>query len=137
MTRETVLARGRHAAEPGFVDRCVLAHPTGTTTDDLTGAVVKTYATYYDGDTPGAGGRCRFQAPSGSPAESGEAIVGILGMQLQVPVLETVGVEVHDRVMCVASLNDPDMVGRVWYVQSLFDKSHATTRRLALTGEAT
>lgn len=137
MTRETVLARGRQAAEPGFVDRCTLAHPTGVTTDDLTGAVVRTYAVYYDGAVPGDGGRCHFQAPSGSPAESGEAIVGILGMQLQVPVLETVGVEVHDRVVCISALNDPDLVGRTWYVQSLFTKSHATTRRLALTSEAT
>jgi hypothetical protein len=45
-------------------------------------------------------------------------------------------VERGDRVTITASVNDQDLVGRVFYVENLFSKSEATSRRLGVV-EAT
>lgn len=130
MSRQTILARGRATAEPGFVDTCVIEHPTGTSTDDLTGAVTPTYsAAVYSG-------RCRLQGPSGAPANIAEVDIGLLNTTLQLPIVGTEGIEVDDRVTITACLNDADLVGRVFYVRSLMPKSEATVRRPFLTGRA-
>ena len=111
MSRATILGRGRQRASESFIDRCTIDHQTGTTTDDLTGVVTPTYAaaTYT--------GPCRVRSIAGSgggPATSGEAAVVILSVTLQVPVIGTEGVERGDRVTITASVNDPDLVGRVF-----------------------
>lgn len=132
MSRASVLARGRAAAAASFIDTCTIDHQTGTTTDDLTGAVVNTYgtATYT--------GPCRVQIAGGSGGrtESGEASVVIFGVTVQLPVVGTEGVERGDRVTITASVHDQDLVGRVFYVEHLHSKSEATARRLAVV-EAT
>jgi hypothetical protein len=134
VSRSTILNRGRQRASESFIDACTIDHQTGTTTDDLTGAVTPTYAaaTYT--------GPCRVQiganSSSGGRAESGEASVVIFGVSIQLPVVGTENVERGDRITITASVNDQDLVGRVFYVENLFSKSEATSRRLGVV-EAT
>ena len=134
MSRASVLARGRQRAAESFIDACVIEHKTGETTNDLTAEVVNTYgaATYT--------GPCRVQiganSSSGGRAESGEASVVIFGVSIQLPVVGTENVERGDRVTITASVNDQDLVGRVFYVENLFSKSESTARRLGVV-EAT
>ncbi len=132
MSRASVLARGRAAAAASFIDACVIDHKTGTTTNDLTGETVDTYAaaTYT--------GPCRVQTTGagGGRTESGEASVVIFGVTVQLPVVGTEGVERGDRVTITASVHDQDLVGRVFFVEHLHSKSEATARRLAVV-EAT
>jgi hypothetical protein len=130
MSRDTILLRGRAAAEMLMQDTVTIATKTGETTDDLTGAVTPTYG------SPTYSGVCRVQigqnASSGGRTESGEASVVIYGVSLQLPVLTSTGVERGDRVTINTCVNDPDLVGRVFYVENLFSKSDATSRRLGL-----
>jgi hypothetical protein len=134
MSRSTILNRGRQRASESFIDACVIEHPTGVTTDDLTGATVITYA------APTYSGPARFQiganSSSGGRAESGEASIVLLGISVQIPVVGTEGVERGDRVTCTASVNDPDLPGRQFFVENLSPKSEATARRLGIV-EAT
>jgi len=135
MSRSTILNRGRQRASESFIDACTIDRLTSaTTTDDLTGVVSPVYAaaTYT--------GPCRVQiganSSSGGRAESGEASVVIFGVSIQLPVVGTENVERGDRVTITASVNDQDLVGRVFYVENLFSKSEATSRRLGVV-EAT
>jgi Family of unknown function (DUF6093) len=130
MSRGTILQRGRTAAQALMADTCTIATKTGETTDDLTGAVTPTYG------APTYSGQCRIQigqnSSSGGRSDSGEASVVIFGVSLQLPVLTSTGVERGDRVTINTCVNDPDLVGRVFYVENLFSKSDATSRRLGL-----
>lgn len=133
MSRATILNRGRQRAAESFIDACVIEHRTGETTDDLTGVVTPTFA------APTYTGACRIQigqSGGGGRAESGEASVVIFGVSIQLPVVGTGNVERGDRVTITASVNDADLVGRVFYVENLFSKSESTARRLGLV-EAT
>jgi len=133
MSRSTILNRGRQRASESFIDACTIDHKTGETTDDLTGAVVNTYgAAIYTGP-------CRVQigqGGGGGRTESGEASVVIFSVSVHLPVVGTENVERGDRVTITASVNDQDLVGRVFYVENLFSKSEATARRLGVV-EAT
>lgn len=126
MSRETLIARGRAAAEAGMVDACTIRHLTGSVTDQDTGVDTPTYATVY-------AGKCRFQqpAPAGSKTDVGQAQVTLGQLLLQVP-MTVVGVQIDDVVTCTASALDPDLVGRTWSVTGLSHKTHSTTRRLEL-----
>lgn len=133
MSRSTILNRGRQRASESFVDACAIDHPTGTVTDDLTGQVTPAFTSTYVGG-------CRVQiganSSSGGRAESGEASVVLFGVSIQLPVVGTENVERGDRVTITASVNDADLVGRVFYIENLFSKSEATSRRLGVV-EAT
>jgi hypothetical protein len=130
MSRDTILLRGRAAAEMLMQDTVTIATKTGETTDDLTGAVTPTYG------SPTYSGVARIQigqnASSGGRTESGAASVIIYGVSLQLPVLTSTGVERGDRVTINTCVNDPDLVGRTFFVENLFSKSDATSRRLGL-----
>jgi hypothetical protein len=52
--------------------------------------------------------------------------------ELQLPVEGTGGLKIDDRVTITASLNDADLVGRVFTITGESRKSHATTRKLPL-----
>lgn len=110
-----------------MVDACTITRATGSTTDVDSGEVVETIDTIYDG-------KCRFQQPPAiaRPADVGEALVFQLPFQLQLPMVDTEGVQVGDRVTATASISDADLVGRVFWVKALFHKSHATARRIGL-----
>lgn len=124
MSRASVLAAGRRAAEAGFVDTCTIRRVIGTTTDPNSGVVTPTYSTLYTGQ------RCRVQQRAeATPAEAGEAHLEILPVEVQLP-MAVVGLAVDDEIVVTASAHDADLVGRVLLVRSLAHKTHATARRV-------
>lgn len=126
MSRESVLARSRSAAELGMRDACLIVRVTGLTTDDL-GVVTDTTTTIYEG-------RCRFQQPPAiaRPDVVGEAQVYQLPFQLQLPMAGSEGVESGDRVTATASVDDADLPGRSFWVKAPFHKTDASSRRVGL-----
>lgn len=126
MSIESVLARGRGAAERIMQDACTIRRKTGESMDPVTLQMVPVYTTLYSG-------KCRVQITStlaGSVMpEAGERVVAVQRLQVQVPVIVT-GVAVDDEVVVSAAKHDPDLVGRVYRVRSEFAKTHATSRRL-------
>lgn len=128
MTRVSVLAAGRRAAEAGMVDTCTITRTTGTTTDRTTGVVTPTTTTVYSG-------ACRVQEIFGfsrevspSPDQSQLARYRIL----QLPVEDSEDVRVGDQVTITACVNDPDIVGAVMVVRDQSGKSEATSRRIGV-----
>lgn len=130
MSRASVLARGRAAAQAGMVDTCTIRRVTHTQTSTIDGAVTYDYATVYNGP-------CRIQQTTaqGQEEEAGEARLVLLNLQLQLPMTVT-GLQEADQVTLTASVNDPDLVGRVFLIRDLAHKSEATARRVQIT-EAT
>lgn len=126
MSRASVLARGRAAAEAGMADACTIRRVTGTTTDDFSGVITKTYATLY-------AGKCRVQQITGTsrPHDAGEDFVLVQRIDVQLPVAGTEGLRVSDEVTITSSVNDQDLAGRVFLVHDLAHKSEATARRVA------
>ncbi len=69
MSRASIVAAGRRAAEAGMVDTCTIIRYTGVdATDPYSGEVVRGTESVYSG-------KCRFQqsAASSQPTEAGEA----------------------------------------------------------------
>lgn len=125
MSRESVLARGRAAAEAGMADSCTIRRTTGVATDDQTGAVVPTQTTVYTG-------KCRIQqtVAMGRRFEAGEASVVVLHLELQLPVVGSEAVARGDIVTVDAAVNDASLVGRTFRIRDLHHKSEATARRM-------
>jgi len=129
MSAQTVLARGRAAAMALMVDACIIKHPTGLATDPTTGVVTPTYSTIYTG-------ACKVQrGMDASAQEVAEAHRAVLRPFVHVPITVT-GVVEGDVVTITASVNDAELVGRVFRVMGPDHKSFATARRLQCT-EAT
>lgn len=129
MSRATVLARGRTAAEAGMADACTIKRlDTGSTTDPDTGYPTSTYTTLYSG-------KCRVQqqAVVARPHDVAEDEVLIVRFDLQLPVVGTEGLQVNDVVTITAAVNDADLVGRTFDVWELAHKSEATARRIGIT----
>lgn len=126
MSRATVVARGRAAAEAGMVDTCRIRRQTGTTTDDFSGEVVDTYETLYEG-------KCRLQQPGAEATaqDAGQAYVLLQRIQVQLPISVT-GLVVGDEVEMTGAGRDPDLVGRVFLVHDLPRKTDATARRVSV-----
>ncbi|PWR08577.1 hypothetical protein DKT68_15280 [Micromonospora acroterricola] len=124
---ESVLARGRVAAEALMVDECVVEKVTGSTTDPDTGEVTDTYGPVYTG-------KCRVQqaAPSASDQRVGEADLLMVTRVLQLPVLTSTAVRAGHRVRLTGCVHDPGLVGRRFTIRAEFAKSHATSRRLGI-----
>lgn len=127
MSRASVLARGRAAAEAGMIDACLVEHKTGHTTDHLAGQATDTWTTVYSG-------RCRIQQSiaMGQRTDAGEVSVVVLRLELQLPVVESENVDRGDRVTVTASVNDPSLVGREFVIRDLHHKSEATARRMTI-----
>lgn len=125
MSRATVLARGRAAAEAGMVDTCTIERQTGETTNPDTGVVTPTVSEIYDG-------MCRFQqkGAQAQQEDAGQAYLLLQRAEIQLPVTAT-GIDVGDLITCTAS-RDPDLVGRVFRVRDLAYKTDATARRLQI-----
>ncbi|GAA2696518.1 DUF6093 family protein [Actinoplanes palleronii] len=126
MSRESVLARGRAAAEAGMVDACTIRRRSGET-NDANGYTTPTYLTLYTGP-------CRVQQQSSAQAQQqdqGEDYLLMGRLEVQVP-MSVVGVQAGDEVVITASANDPDLPGRVLLVHDLAHKTHATARRLGV-----
>jgi hypothetical protein len=124
MSRASVLARGRLAAEAGMVDACTITRVTGRSTDTTTGAVTPTTSTLYTG-------KCRVQQQQAQATteDVGEDQVLLLRLEVQLPMSVT-GLQVGDRITVTASAHDADLVGRVFRVHDLAHKTHATARRV-------
>lgn len=127
MSRESVLARGRAAAERGMVDACVITRLSGEYTDEATGVITPTYATVYTG-------KCRLQQTEAqaSATDSGEARRLMVPRQLQLPVATSTGVLADDLVEITACVNDSDLVGKVFRVREEMAKTESTSRRLGI-----
>jgi hypothetical protein len=121
----TILAHGRAAAQARMLDACTIQHPTGVTTDDLTGVVTAAYATVYTGP-------CRVkQSGNGSATDGGEVTVAVLNLEVHVPVVGTEAVVHGDRVTITSAVNDTALVGRTFRVIAKPIRSEATARRIS------
>ncbi len=127
MSRASVLARGRAAAEAGMKDACLIRAETSVTTNPDTGQTTPTYATVYEG-------RCRLQQPDAQARQetAGEAYLLMSRRQLQLPVASSAGVRAGQKVTVTAAANDPDLVGKVFVVRDEAAKSEATSRRVGI-----
>lgn len=128
MSRASVLARGRAAAALGMVDSCTIRRRTSQSTDPNTGVTTAIRSTVYSG-------KCRVQQRGigGARPEQdvGEAYQLMLQLELQLPMSVT-GLRVGDEVTITASVNDADLVGRVFRIRDLAHKSEATARRVGV-----
>jgi hypothetical protein len=127
MSRATVLPRGRVAAEAGMVDTCTIRRRSGGTTDPDTGVPTQPYTTLYTG-------KCRVQQQTAiaRPHDVGQDHVLVVRFDLQLPVVGSEGLRVDDEVTVTASVNDQDLVGRVFVINELAHKSEATARRVGM-----
>lgn len=131
MSRETVLARGRTAAERGMLDQCTIERVTGQTTNPTNGVVIDQKTTIYTG-------KCRVQAwsPLGgaaSPRTVGAQYLRLLRLELQLPVAGTEGLQDGDVVTMTYAAHDPDLNGRIFAVRDLPFKSDDTSRRIGVS----
>lgn len=129
MSRVTVLAAGRKAAEAGMVDTCTVRRVTGEAIDDFSGTITKTYLS----PDPYAG-KCRVKQVQALPEthEAGEDYVTLSRLQLQLPVA-AVGVQVGDEVHMTSSLNDPELAGKVLRIRGTAEGTEITARRFEVT----
>lgn len=129
MTRATVLAAGRRAAEAGMADACTIRRETGATTDRETGHRTPTIVVVYTG-------KCRVQevVPFTRQADpSPDQTELAVARTLQLPVTTSTGVREGDLAEITACVHDPDLVGVVMVVRSETGrKTEATSRRLGL-----
>jgi uncharacterized protein DUF6093 len=127
MSRASVLARSRAAAEAGMVDTCTITRAATTFTNPDTGQTTTSTTTVYTG-------ACRVQqrVPGGArTTDVGEAHQLMLRMEVQLPMSVT-GVKVGDTVTVTASVHDADLAGRRFRVRELAHKTEATARRLGV-----
>ncbi len=127
MSRATVLARGRVAAETGMVDTCAIRRNTGESTDDFSGTVTINWLDLYDG-------KCRVQQAQAQAHQhdAGEDYLLLLRLEVQLP-MSVVGLQVGDEITMTASTYDDDLVGRVFLIHDLAHKTEATARRVQVT----
>lgn len=128
MSRDSVLARGRAAAQAGMVDACTIVRQAISSTNEETGEPSFSNTTLYTG-------ACRVQqrVPGGArPADVGEAYKLMLRLELQLPMVGTSGIQPGDRVTVTVSVHDPDLVGKVLLIRELAHKTHATARRFGV-----
>lgn len=128
MSRASVLARGRTAAQAGMTDTCLIERQGATTTDPDTGVVTPTWSTIYTG-------ACRLQERGGYPRDITTAPDQpqlAINRELQLPVSTSGAVRAGDRATITAATNDASMVGRRMWLRGQPTKSEATSRRFTL-----
>jgi len=121
-----IVLAGRRLAERLMDDTCIVRHQTGLATDPVTGVVSPAYSTVYTGP-------CKVQTFTNRELlkSGGEHEFIIQRYEVHLPIA-AVGVRTNDEATVTASLNDPDLVGRVYRIVGLSNKSQATARRLAV-----
>jgi Family of unknown function (DUF6093) len=127
----TALARGRAAVEALMVDACeIRRRGAGGSVDDDTGVITPDRSTLYTGkcrvQQQSMGGAARAQTP-------GEDYQLLLGLEVQLPVVGSEGLQVGDEIEITAAAHDTDLVGQVFLIRDLFAKTHATSRRVGVT----
>lgn len=127
MSLDSVLSRGRSAAEARMTDACDIDRLTGTTPDDETGYGTPTYDPIHSGP-------CRLKQPSASAArvEAGEASVLLQQPEVHLPISAPL-LRPGDRITVIASATDPAAAGRVFLVRAVPGHSQATARRYGVT----
>jgi hypothetical protein len=125
MSRESVLARGRAAAEAGMVDACSITRSAGRVTDTTTGVVTEPRTTLYSG-------RCRVQQnqATATSEDVGQDRLLLLRVEVQLPVGGTEGLKVGDAITITAAANDADLVGRTFLIHDLAHATEKTSRRV-------
>jgi hypothetical protein len=128
VSRASVLARGRAAAQAGMIDTCLIQRQTGSTTNPETGVVTPTWSTIYNGV-------CRMQEHGGYPRDitvAPDQPQLAVNRELQLPVSSSGAVRAGDRVTITACVNDASMVNRQMWLRGQPSKSEATARRFTL-----
>lgn len=124
MSRETVLERARAAALAGMVDTCRITRRANGAVDENTGRIAQSVQDLYAGVC-----RVQNQRAQSRAEEVGQDRALLLPMEIQLPVT-VIRLQVGDDIEITASVNDPDLVGRVFQIRDLAHKSHASARRV-------
>lgn len=107
-----------------MVDTIVVEELTGRTLNPTTAEYVDVYTTRYSGP-----GRVQLRDTLATLPDGGERAATIVRTIVSLPISAT-GLEPGFRVRVSAAVSDPDLVGKVYRLRSLADKTHATARRL-------
>lgn len=126
MLRDDLLARGRALAEVRMADACTIRRPTGETTDPNTGQITPTFDVLYQG-------KCRVQqqAMQAQQQDAGEAYLLMVRLEVHLPIAVT-GLQPDDQVEITASVTDPDLPGRTFYIRDLAHAADKTARRVGV-----
>jgi hypothetical protein len=126
VSRASVLALGRAAANASMTDACTIRRRTGETTD-ANGVVTPTWATVYAGP-------CRVQQGHAESRDEtpGEARVRLIRRELHLPITTSTNIRADDVATIDTSINDPDLAGRLFVIRGEAAKSEATARRLGV-----
>lgn len=132
MSRESIIARGRVAAEKGMTDHCTIERRTGISTSVVNGVTITTKFTIYVG-------KCRVRTWSalGKSVDQPRMIAGqyerLARIGVQLPVVGSEDLRDGDVVTITSSLHDVDLVGRTFAVRDPSIKSDATQRFVGCT----
>lgn len=107
-------------------DACTIRRRTGDGPTGSDGSVTPAYTTLYTG-------QCRVQQVTTEPTPADEAEDRRLLVRLivQLPISVT-GLQAADEITITAAAHDADLIGRVFLVNGLHHKSHATARRVGV-----
>jgi hypothetical protein len=116
--------RGRLAALALMVDACAITRNGTPVTNPETGVVTYNPTAVYTGQC-----RVSLKVKNARPDTAGEAQLWLIRTEIQLPMTVT-GVQIDDLVRVTASMLDPDLVNRLFYVRELSDATHITARRI-------
>lgn len=118
------LAAGRELAESMMVDACIIDRPGEPVTDPKTGAVAPSYTPVYEG-------KCKVQQTlaQSSSKEAAGAVFNVQTSRVDLPV-GAGPIETGDRARITATRFNPALVGNVYRVKELFEKSWPTAQRI-------
>lgn len=127
MSAVTATLAGRRAAERQMIDSCTIARPGPSVEDPVTGIPAPS-------STPVYSGRCKVQNldPQEAALLTGGAVVVSQRYRVDIPV-GAYSPAVGDVVTIVATVLDPNMVGRGYRVLAPMHKTAATAYRMAVT----
>jgi len=128
MSRSALLARARLAAERGMSDTCLIRRPNGRIENPDTGESENQYITLYESS------KCRLQTKGywGEVRDIGQAGLVYWTIEVQLPISVT-DLLVHDEVVMLTSIHDPDHLGAVLKIRDMNHKTDASARRVLCT----
>lgn len=120
------LAELRVHAESRMRGTCVIERPTGTSTDD-DGVVTPSFEPVYEG-------KCYTRYP-GLAQEANREVGGATVVESRIVVRVPFGpiCRPGDRVTITGDLDNPQLAGAVYQVESIDDQSQSTAQRLLCT----
>ena len=107
-----------------MIDSCIIDRPGKAVTDPETGKVAPSYTPVYTGR-----GKVQQTLAQSSSPEAGGAVYTVQNARLDLPV-GAGPVAVGDRVRLVSAVSNPDLVGNVYRIVELFEKSWQTAQRV-------